>query len=423
MLYKREKYLNKISQKIKKMDEILFLVGARQVGKTTLLKSLIKFGYIDKNDFLWIDGDKITIKINSYDEFLTFLNLKYDLKKLKYLIIDEVHFIENIWIYLKNLIDDIRNDKFSFKIICSGSGSLNVFKWISDNLTWRYETIYVYGFDFLEFLEIKGLNIKNLKLENISSFVLEQIRPYFEEYLKFGSYPWVILSTTKKEKKEKFNQIIEDYFFKDVKLLLSKSEFIDFKNNLKLLAEKVWSIFSVSKFINEAWMTKYSFDKLKFILENTFILKFVEPFVGWKDSFEIKKANKLYFYDVGIWRYFVWLDDWVWEFKWKAVENFVFQNVVSNMENYYEIKFWQRRNETEIDFILYDKIDKKLDLIEVKSWKKDNIPKAIKSFLQRYGQNINKIVITKQWAFEKRDLEGKEVLFVPYEFVGKLKFD
>ena len=62
-------------------------------------------------------------------------------------------------------------------------------------------------------------------------------------------------------------------------------------------------------------------------------------------------------------------------------------------------------------------------MIEVKSWKKDNIPKAIKSFLQRYGQNINKIVITKQWAFEKRDLEGKEVLFVPYDFVGKLKFD
>jgi predicted AAA+ superfamily ATPase len=99
--------------------------------------------------------------------------------------------------------------------------------------------MYVYGFDFLEFLEIKGLNVKNLKLENISNFILEQIRPYFEEYLKFGSYPEVVLSTTEQEKKEKFNQIIEDYFFKDVKLFLSKSEFVDFKNNLKLLAEKV----------------------------------------------------------------------------------------------------------------------------------------------------------------------------------------
>jgi predicted AAA+ superfamily ATPase len=91
----------------------------------------------------------------------------------------------------------------------------------------------------LEFLEIKGLNIENLKLEDISDFILSQTKPYFEEYLKFGSYPSVVLATTEKEKKEKFNQIIQDYFYKDVKLLLSKSEFVDFKSNLKLLAEKV----------------------------------------------------------------------------------------------------------------------------------------------------------------------------------------
>ena len=66
---------------------------------------------------------------------------------------------------------------------------------------------------------------------------------------------------------------------------------------------------------------------------------------------------------------------------------------------------------------MYDKIDKKLNLIEVKSWKKDNIPKAVKSFLQRYGKKVDKIIITKQWGFEKRDLDWKEILFVPYEFV------
>jgi predicted AAA+ superfamily ATPase len=42
-IVKRDKYLNKILQNISNKDEILFLIGPRQAGKTTLLKSLVYF--------------------------------------------------------------------------------------------------------------------------------------------------------------------------------------------------------------------------------------------------------------------------------------------------------------------------------------------------------------------------------------------
>ncbi len=417
MLFKRNKYLNQIKEQLWDYNKILFLIWPRQIWKTTLLKSLIKFNYIDSTNTFRIDWDKLNIEIQSYNEFISFLKLKTDLKKIKFLIIDEVHFIKNIWMLLKNLVDDIRKWIYNFKIICSWSWSLNVFKGITDSLIGRKQTIYIYWFDFYEFLEIKWININNIQIQNLTENLLLQIKNLFFEYLKFWWYPAVVLANTEKEKKQIFEEIIEDYFYKDIKNFLSKTEFLNFKQALKLFAEKCWTIFSVSKFIQELWINKYLFEKLKFILENTFVIKFVPPFVWWKDKLEIKKSNKIYFYDNWIFRYFLWLEERIWNFKWKSVENYIFSQITANKFNFQDIYFRQRKNETEIDFILYDNFDKKIDLIEVKSWKKDNIPKAINSFLNKYTKFVNNIIITHEWIYKQRKINDKIVFFVPYETI------
>jgi hypothetical protein len=40
--------------------------------------------------------------------------------------------------------------------------------------------------------------------------------------------------------------------------------------------------------------------------------------------------------------------------------------------------------------------------------------------LQRYGKNVDKIIITRQRPFEKRNLDGKEILFIPYAFIREI---
>jgi len=63
------------------------------------------------------------------DKFLEYLRLRFNFsEKIKYLIIDEAQYIPNIGLILKILIDDIRLKKFNFKVIVSGSGSLNIFR-------------------------------------------------------------------------------------------------------------------------------------------------------------------------------------------------------------------------------------------------------------------------------------------------------
>jgi predicted AAA+ superfamily ATPase len=57
-----------------------------------------------------------------------FIYSKIDKKKLKFLIIDEAQYIENIGLILKIFYDTFKREESNIKIIASGSGSLEVFR-------------------------------------------------------------------------------------------------------------------------------------------------------------------------------------------------------------------------------------------------------------------------------------------------------
>ena len=80
----------------------ILIFGPRQVGKTTLLKS------IHKNDdqVLWLNGDEPDVQ--EFFENYTSSRLQAYLGKSKYLIIDEAQRIENIGLKLKIIIDSNR---------------------------------------------------------------------------------------------------------------------------------------------------------------------------------------------------------------------------------------------------------------------------------------------------------------------------
>jgi predicted AAA+ superfamily ATPase len=61
-MIKREKYLNQINNTLSDIDKILFLIGARQVGKTSLIKSLEEFNYISNHESLWLYGDDLALE-------------------------------------------------------------------------------------------------------------------------------------------------------------------------------------------------------------------------------------------------------------------------------------------------------------------------------------------------------------------------
>ena len=119
--------------------------------------------------------------------------------------------------------------------------------------------------------------------------------------------------------------------------------------------------------------------------------------------------------------YILWIDEYLWDFKWKIIENFVYNELSTHKESFEKINFWQNTNNTEIDFLLIDNFDKKIIPIEVKSWTKYIIPKSILSFIWKYKKSVSHSIITTASLHKKRQENWKDFIFVPYILIFKFR--
>ena len=121
----------KIENKLFK-GKIIIITGARQVGKTTLLKQLMK----DMTNTLWLNGDELQVQNlfgnASSDRLLS------EFKGYKVVIIDEAQRISDIGLRLK-LIADSDSD---IQVIATGSSAFELANKVNEPLTgrkWEYQ--------------------------------------------------------------------------------------------------------------------------------------------------------------------------------------------------------------------------------------------------------------------------------------------
>lgn len=417
MLFLRKKYLNQVDNFLANKNSLI-LVGPRQVWKSSLIKILIEEKIIENVCLLNWDDLQFE-KFSSPKEFLEFLDFKYDILNKDFLIIDEAQKIQDIWIFIKYLVDKNKNWEINLKTIISWSWSLKIFQWITDSLIWRYDLINIKPFDFQEFLEFSWVRLEKIDLknfENVPEFFLSEIKKFFEIYKKFWGYPDVVLAKTEEEKKSKLKNIYNDYLYKDIAFLLKNEDFISFEKFLKIIASKIWSLISIQNLAEELWVKRSVVEKFFDVLKSSFLFSEVQPFSWWKVSNEIKQQKKYYIVDLWMLNYLLWIFDFSWEFKWKIVENFVFNEVSINKKDYQDILFWQNKNWTEVDFLLIDKFDKNIETFEVKSWTRDVIPKSLLAFLDKYWEFVNNNLITSDWVFKNRKLDWKSFSFLDFRF-------
>ncbi|MEK7586376.1 MAG: AAA family ATPase, partial [Patescibacteria group bacterium] len=169
---------------------ILVLYGARQVGKTTLIKSIMtKF-----TNPLYLQGDDpknaLLLEYRSAKELIQLVS-GYDL-----IVIDEAQRIKNIGISLKLIADNVPNAK----VIATGSSSFELANKLSEPLTGRNRKFYLYP-----------LSIKEL----ISAYGKINVNDQLEDYLTFGLYPQIVSATNRSEKIRLMKELTGDYLFKD----------------------------------------------------------------------------------------------------------------------------------------------------------------------------------------------------------------
>ncbi|MCC8070854.1 MAG: AAA family ATPase [Bacteroidales bacterium] len=168
-------------------SRLIGILGARGVGKTTLMRQRIKM-HEDISTTLYVDaGDIYFATHRLYDLAENFY--KNGGKKL---FIDEIHRYDN-WSTEIKMIYDFLED---FKVVYSGSSILDLEKGGAD-LSRRKSQHYLYGLSFREFLKWKhGVEVPVMTLDDIlknkESILPSTLRPValFKEYLKTGYYPF-----------------------------------------------------------------------------------------------------------------------------------------------------------------------------------------------------------------------------------------
>jgi len=199
--------LDKIKFWLKK-EKILIIKGARQVGKTYLLKEIKKDLEIKGKKVAYLSADDIDNKaiLKSLATIELYLEQYYNFpNEFVYLMIDEFQVLDEAGLLLKNIFD---KHKEKIQLIVSGSSALEINK-NSEYLTGRAIHFNVDRINFKEYFDFsEGINTKRYGLDNFreleifyDTFKLK-LELNLKQYLSYGAYPEVLTSKSVIEKEE-----------------------------------------------------------------------------------------------------------------------------------------------------------------------------------------------------------------------------
>jgi len=252
----------------------IIIYGARQTGKTTLAKRIIE-KYGEKAQYF--DCELLSVRQNI--EIPEADRLRSYLGKYKIVVLDEMQKIPSAGIILKILVDHCPE----IQVIATGSSSFELANKTSEPMTGRAVRFTLYPFSVAEMEQKFNRFEIDAKLENI---------------MRFGSYPEVFLAGSEERARERLNEVISNYLYKDILAFegIKKSAIIE--NLLKLLALQLGNEVSYNELAQNLGISRLTTQKYIDILEQSFIIFTLKSF-NRNLRKEISKSVKIYFYDLG----------------------------------------------------------------------------------------------------------------------------
>ena len=363
-MYNRNYIISELQKHLKDKKHSI-LIGARQVGKTTVVKQIAKQLEDEKKKvfFLSFEDPQILSEINIHPENIFKFTLQP--KQLKgtdrlYLIIDEIQYAENPSNFLK-LIYDNYNGKV--KIIATGSSAFYINRDFKDSLAGRKKIFELYTLSFEEFLHFKSEDklleeyLLMLKNKNYISLQEKIIRKYFNEYLVYGGYPEVVLAQNEKEKKEILADLANSYMKKDA-LEGGVRHDLQFLHLTRLLAHQTGSLVNQNELANTLKLSVGTIENYLYLLRKSFHIQVLPPKSGNLRK-ELSKMPKIFFHDLGL-RNFLSSNFENIETrsdKGELIENYVFTRL-RNIHSIDSLRYWRTTDGNEVDFIVEENLQK-----------------------------------------------------------------
>ena len=259
------------------------IVGARGVGKTTLLLQHIKL-YDNTATALYVTADDLWFTSHTLVELAdTFYK-----NGGRTLYIDEVHRYANWSVELKNIYDTYSQ----LKVVYTGSSILDIRRGNAD-LSRRQLEYTMYGLSFREYLLLAhGIEMPVYELEDILAhrveFPTKEHRPIalFKEYMKGGYYPFFAQRDSHTRLQQIVNQVLEVDIPKFAYLSLTTMEKL--KRLMYVIAQSVPFKPNYSKLGRDLECHRTSVSDLVLLLEKSHMVQILRD-----DSFGVSSLGKV----------------------------------------------------------------------------------------------------------------------------------
>ena len=344
----------------------IILMGARQVGKTTLLRALSN----NTTKTLWLNGDESDVQ--DLFEHISAVRLRAIFGSNRIVVIDEAQRIADIGLKLKLITDEIPE----VQLIATGSSSFDLANQVNEPLTGRKWEYKMFPLSFSEMVAHHGL--------------LEEKR-LIPHRLVYGSYPDVI--NNQGEEKDVLKQLSDSYLYKDILMWEQIKKPDKILKLLHALAYQVGSQVSYSELGQLCGLDAKTVEKYIVLLEKTFVIFRLGSFSRNLRN-ELKFSRKIYFFDNGIRNALI--------ANFSQIENRT--DVGALWENYLiaeRIKknaytnhwcnqwFWRTKDQSEIDYL--EEGDGKISAYEFK-WNSNAKTKLPKRFLESYSGSTFEVI-------------------------------
>ena len=310
------------------VGKIIILTGARQVGKTTLLKQLLR----QKEGVLWLNGDELQVQNlfanASADRLLS------EFSNSKIVILDEAQRIENIGLRLKLIADS----DSEVQVIATGSSAFELANKVNEPLTGRKWEYQMFPLSFGEMVEHHG-KLKEMRM--------------LPRRIIYGYYPEVV--TNDGNEVEILKLLTDAYLYKDILSWESVKHPDKLQTLLRALAYQVGSQVSYNELSQMCSMDSKTVERYINLLEQCYII-FRLPSFSRNLRHELKSSRKIYFYDNGI------RNALIADYRAPEVrqdigalwENFVVAERMKSNEYYHRWVnryFWRTKQQQEIDYL------------------------------------------------------------------------
>lgn len=360
-----QRHIEKDIEESLQRKEIIAIVGARQVGKTTTIKQLLSKQKNKKINQL--NFDNVTAKTMFTEDIESFIDIH--IKNYDIVFIDEIQYVKESGKILKYIYDN-----HNVKLIISGSSATELSIQSIKYLVGRIFVFTLYPFNFEEYVQAKKPElIETYKKGTYKETITKQFNKLKEEFFTYGGYPACCTETKNSLKQRIVENIYNTYLFKEIKELLHLAENNKLVTLLQILALQTGKKINYTDLAQETEFSIPTLKKYLNILEKTYIIKLIKPFYTNKKK-EIIKNPKIYFIDNG--------------FRNACLNNFSKERVdIGEVQEQHVVtelikkeitpKFWNTKAKAEVDIII-EKNNKPIP-IEIKTTLKT--PKTTRSFM------------------------------------------